>query len=480
MFSEKPPKTKLPKLTKKQKREEKKRKQEQKRRFNAHSHVEREIKYGELTRKRCERKWRRLLLSISIPRCQEEILYAWHNFERIVDSKDFVISLLMDELNDAEDQYMTNIRQHISNIDKLIDVFKDRLAELNYDFKKSIDDYIEEGKEISEKIRAKYAEDELHFKTILFALEKQRESYEQEVKGEFAVKLQDMNNAFKIDIFDMWNKRDQYFTNLFNETKHALNDFYKSTQQKKTEHDALFSQDTVMADIQRQQLEKIIKMYFTIQRLKEKYLKLKEKNSKNLALLLRRKMYFLKYYEMFDAVLKRTMRFFKNLTITFVCNTNETLNIMEKVLKKMTIILKLVTECRKLETQGEKILCFPLNNPCKIRDEKYITTRKLNCNFDYSSTKIFWKKVALADAVRLELIEERNKLRRENTFLKNQIFNYCHCLNCPAYSDTANKDLINEERTTQEERIETEIKEIAFSQSAGLIIRNSRKSGFDF
>jgi hypothetical protein len=123
---------------KKQKKLERKLRKAEKKKQLKRDHLAREVKYGQLTIQRYEKDWRAMLIKVALPRMRQELEFAWHNFERVVDCKDFTISLLMDELRDAEEQYMHNFRAHSENIDKLMGIYLDRLDELKLDYESEV------------------------------------------------------------------------------------------------------------------------------------------------------------------------------------------------------------------------------------------------------------------------------------------------------------------------------------------------------
>lgn len=118
-----------------QKRALKKQQQIEKKKQLKRDVLTRELQYSDLTVRRHEKEWKKMLIQISLPEMKNELLLAWHNFERIIDCKDFVISLLMDEIREAEEQYMMNCKNHIEHIDKMIDLFRETMEEMhsNYD-----------------------------------------------------------------------------------------------------------------------------------------------------------------------------------------------------------------------------------------------------------------------------------------------------------------------------------------------------------
>lgn len=123
---------------KKQKKIERKLRIAEKKKQIKRDHLEREVKYGRLTVQKYEKNWREMLIKVALPRMRDELEFAWHNFERVVDCKDFTISLLMDEIKDAEEQYMYNFRAHSENLEKLLWLFHDRLEELKADFEAEV------------------------------------------------------------------------------------------------------------------------------------------------------------------------------------------------------------------------------------------------------------------------------------------------------------------------------------------------------
>lgn len=137
-----PPKPKLTpeerKALKAAKKAEKKQKLIEKKKQVRRDYLGREVKYGELTLKKHEKEWRQMLINLALPKMREDLEFAWHNFERVVDCKDFVISLLMDELKDAEEQYLMNNRNHAEHIDKLIDMFRVQIEEIHHDYENRV------------------------------------------------------------------------------------------------------------------------------------------------------------------------------------------------------------------------------------------------------------------------------------------------------------------------------------------------------
>ena len=60
------------------------------------------------------------------------------NHEREVDMKDAIIQMLDRDLDEAEEQYQTGHRSHTLNIDTLVDLFQQKVQQLEYEFEASL------------------------------------------------------------------------------------------------------------------------------------------------------------------------------------------------------------------------------------------------------------------------------------------------------------------------------------------------------
>lgn len=414
-------------------REEKKKRKELEKRQAHHGYISREIIYGDVTKKRCEKRWRKLLISITLPRLREELSYAWHTFERIIDSKDYIISLYMDEIREAEEQYMKNIRQHVEHIDRLLLYFRERIEEMNSVFKKSISNLIQEEKNIIGGVMEMQMENETYFKTIIFALHEQRKQYEGNIKGDLIAKLEDEKNIFKMNYLGMWDNLMEAFSGMLSYTGNFLIEFFYERKGRKITYKNLLAQDEAMKELIILQLKKINKMYEIIKKLKINYQNLEKKNNIRLSFLKGEKQYFHEYHASFKLALKEMMRYYKTNTCNLVCCTNTTLDYLEGLYKKGKKMLTLASMCAKFETQKEKLWPEPSECPLFHSKEQYIKVEENGSfeNNDDEGINMFWKKVALADIKRIYLVKEKELLENENRLLRKEIFKYCSCVNCP-------------------------------------------------
>ncbi|KAF2879834.1 hypothetical protein ILUMI_26361 [Ignelater luminosus] len=435
---------KKPKLTpeekkalKAQKAAERKRLAELKRRQLRHDYLSREIQYGELTVKRHEKKWKEMLVKISLPRMRADLQFAWHNFERIIDSKDFTISLLMDEIKAAEEQYMMNLRCHSENIDSLIIRFRDRLIELKQDSEAQIEAMRASAEDEIEEIKETAAESDEYLKTMLFGLEMAKKEQEKRVRGDYLSKIDEETTKYSDIIQNLRAGLERTFTKLWDDIKNFLKNYTTQTEERRKAYIMLSQQDTNLQKICSQQQIKLQDMQESIKKLKQQYASLQETEEQKIADLIQERQYFADaFWTLRTRLVADRALDASNLQILTV-ESNEATAFLKQIKKKGERLLELAAVCRKLETQEEKILPFPLRSSDGIKVAH--SDIKIDEYKNTSNLYLFWDRVAQADAVRHSINEEREFLRRENKILKMKIHSYCQCLECPIEETRSNK-----------------------------------------
>lgn len=131
-----PPKEK--KLSKKERKLEKQRKNQEKKCILLLEYLEREVKYGNVTRRKHERSWKELVMKVGLEKIRDDLEYTWQLFEWALDIKDCEISELMDELNHVNEQYSLTLQNHNMAIQGLLYTLRDDLKRQNDEFLVSV------------------------------------------------------------------------------------------------------------------------------------------------------------------------------------------------------------------------------------------------------------------------------------------------------------------------------------------------------
>ncbi|KAG5893054.1 hypothetical protein JTB14_014834 [Gonioctena quinquepunctata] len=414
-----------------EKRAERKVKQIERKKQLKRDQLYRELKYSSLTYKRHEKDWRQMLINIALPAMRDNLEFAWHNFERVIDCKDFTISLLMDELREAEEQYMMNHKNHIENIDKLIDFFHERVEELQDDNDRQISVMRQRFEEEIENEKDNCNENETYVKTILYILEVARKSQNQNVRAEYFSKLEEeetKNSQVTQRIKDMLDGK-QYI--IQTEIQEFLDNYHNQVRDRKKQHDLLKTHDEVLQKLLFNQLEKIRHAQEDIKRLRQKL----GDSQKILGTKLRDLESEQQFFNAAFSTLKKKLvedRKVDEIKInTLTVNYHDTLKVLEKLKEKGEQILHVSAVCRKLETLEEKILPFPI-----VIMKDIIKATIENVSGYEPSLQFFWQRVGQADASRYAVNEEREFLKTENEILKMKLHRYCQCLKCPALKNS--------------------------------------------
>lgn len=434
---------------KKAKKAEKKRlaalKREERKRQIVHDELDREIKYGALTVKMHEAKWKKMLIKISLPKIREQLIYDWQTFMRVIDAKDFTISLRMDELDMAEEQHMRLLREHVESIEKHMKLCTGLLEDLRADFDKDLEDLLGAANVQTEMLTKSFQEDELLMRVILYALGCIRRENEKFLRGDFISKYDEEASRYQDVLMLEKGRRENWFSNILNETTGFINVFMAETKQRRKEYNELYAQDLEIREANAERLMKIMKMINRVRRLKLKFEVIHKEREVLLNELRMRKNFFKGIFEEFKAIVleqnHKLTQFFINLTHSY----GEFFDFLKKFEKKGRDILRMYSLCMKLETECEKVFPLPLMNPCMTKKEEKHMRQEMETAVDdicvphdkfggeLPGLVTFWNKVAQANLVLVQLLEERCCLEAENARLRRSIHKYCQCLQCPSF-----------------------------------------------
>jgi len=194
-------------------KERKRREAEQRAEKLKKDHLMREIKLGALNTKRYRTLWREMMIRIKMPQIVEDVEIAWHNFERALDIKDYRsacisflkdffwneiylhilkkcfyfmlhrISLLMDELAEAEEQYQKNIRSHAETIDCLLRMYAERMDREDRNYRKILNNSLDQMDHEINEIHYQQNEDEILLHSITRGIELQLEESLNNIKS---------------------------------------------------------------------------------------------------------------------------------------------------------------------------------------------------------------------------------------------------------------------------------------------------------
>ena len=105
---------------------------------------EAEEKCSKLNRLKILNQWRKLMRLVKVEDLRKEIEVISQNHEREVDRKDAIIQVLDRDLEDSEEQYQTAHRAHLVMVDRLVDLHNSKLAGIELEFEKDMQELMDE------------------------------------------------------------------------------------------------------------------------------------------------------------------------------------------------------------------------------------------------------------------------------------------------------------------------------------------------
>ncbi|RZC38943.1 hypothetical protein BDFB_007696 [Asbolus verrucosus] len=440
-----------PKLTpeerkelKKQKKLEKQQRKEETKRQIQRDHFRREIQYGELIYRKHEKEWRRMLMKVTLPRMREELEYAWHSFERVIDNKDFTISLLMDEIKDAEEQYMHNFRNHLENVDKLVARFSDRLADFKIEYGAGVQKLQNKCDSDVENMRDVNKENMNYLKTMLYKLELEKRQQERITRAEYFSRLDEVEVKNQLLLQKLKAHLEKKYQTIFENMHSFIANYIRQQKERKKEYKEYKIADDAIQELISLQVNQMKKLYDTLRHLRQKFRDVKQSTERKLVDLQAERQYFAQSYRLLKTHLANDQEtdFTKMANLSRMCAG--IYNDLEKLKKKGETILKIAAICRKMETQKEKILAFPKDDVkifLKIQlfkdEEEEEDTKGI-----IKEMRLFWERIGQAYGVYYALKREKAFLVEENQLFIDTHNAYCEKLAYPTIKNYRRKTAI--------------------------------------
>lgn len=399
-----------------------------------HNYLQREIHYGYLTKKNHEKEWNHMLTKATLPKIRDDLEFAWQYFERVMDVKDFTISLHMDEVDFAQEQYMMSNRRQFEDIEQVMHLFKDHLKDIQADFDQNVSELRAEAFDAATFLKNNYHEDEVFFKIIRYGLEQIGKEFEKNVKGNFLVKFDEEAHRYEEQTFLHATNLQRIYDIWFVEASKFVKNVFESTKGRRVDYFRLLLQDQSLKEIQIAQTHRIMLMQKKIKKSKDRFLNLQKIKIRKINSLKSQKVFLTEIYLEIKNMLMTQNAKFKKMFEELTTKSNYLLDCLMKFQKKGEQALQIVSMNRKFEREKEHVLPFPRNKPCDMEEEhlEYKDVLMQAGLHKYAELRYFWIKVGNVARSEQQLQQEKEYLIQENKKLKKAILSHCKCLSCPS------------------------------------------------
>ncbi|XP_024940133.1 dynein regulatory complex subunit 2-like isoform X2 [Cephus cinctus] len=395
---------------------------EERQRFLKREHLRREVELGALNIKRFKRRWREMAMRAKMPVIKENLEVAWHTFDRTLDIKNYSISILMDALDEAEEQYLTNERAHIENIDKLMKLYGVKLQNEEMKYQNQLQDILDAANVENERISYEYKEEEVFFQDIMKVMKHRLDELLNNIKSMTISKVnelaEDNDNSRRI----ARNVLEKQIAKLRHRLRRVLTHYQKSTDNRRKMYISVKTKDDEERTIIAKQVVRTGILFETIRKLKEKITTFRANANKDVFEIASEHAFFHSAYWMAKNRFLLETNIDKNQLTIITSHYNRTMQHLQRLITKGEYLLVMIQTCRKYETQDEKILPFS----AQVVFDDHIEKELVSLDWDKSREVIdnirnleqFWRRAGMAQITTTELRMERDKLKLESRHLR--------------------------------------------------------------
>merc|ERR1719181_193806 len=147
--------------------------------------MDREAKFASVNRLKILNQWRKLMRLVKVEDLRKDIEIISQHHERQVDRKDAIIQVLDRDLEDSEEQYQTALRAHLLVFDRLIDLHNSKLAGIELEFEKDLQELMDEFGMERYEITGSHARHKKEQLDIMATMEDEFNKAEDDARQEF-------------------------------------------------------------------------------------------------------------------------------------------------------------------------------------------------------------------------------------------------------------------------------------------------------
>lgn len=384
-----------------------------------------EEQFTKLNQAKLTHYWRTIMRETKSKELKRTIEILSQTFERIMDRKESIIKTLVADLSEADEQHLMALRAHLQNVDILIDLQNQRLHQLKINYEKELHSLIEEFIKEENLTKQQHDKQVNDLKDIFVALDSTYTAKTHEAVIDQTSLKDDLKNKSLEEKHTLRINLENKVNSLWSEFKQTSNQYTTTTNEKKIFFENLKTKDQrSTAEIQLH-LNKIQKINENISIIKRHILKIsKEYEEKNYYLKKERDKLIGRFQILKIQINKLHDLQYEKL-IQMSIESEEAIKKVQCLLEKAEKIIKLGEQCRKYETEEEKVT--PFYSSSLSAEEESIVQESFEKEQNEEMMKIlkrclplemFWKRYNKVQLDRLAIMKEYNMLEQENIQLK--------------------------------------------------------------
>ncbi|KAI3382588.1 hypothetical protein SNEBB_002255 [Seison nebaliae] len=387
--------------------------------------LEKEEKFTGFNQHKLTQQWRSIMREAKTKELQKDIQILSQTFERILDRKDSVISLLTREIEEAEEQFEMVVGSHRCMLDTIETNHTSRLDLYGKHYESSVYNLLKDFDSYHRRMTNEHNSRMEQLQQINYAMDQQQYEYNEEeraniyaLKDEIRTRNLEAKNQLKLQL-------ESQIEQLWNQFHVVTKNYQDATEGRKKTFEELGAKDEKSAKKIEMQSEKLKKLFEQINGYKSKLL-LNSKEAESLQTLFRenKDLMSTQFHE-----LKQQMKWSECLMSErlkeVAVSSSTAYNVLEKFLDIGRSILKLAEMARKNEMESEKLLPFyneslTANELAGVKEHRLRKTSSLSNMYNANDEMMesFWKRYNHVELHVLTEREERHRLTDENRRLK--------------------------------------------------------------
>ncbi|KAA0198296.1 Coiled-coil domain-containing protein 65 [Fasciolopsis buskii] len=393
--------------------------------------LEKEEKVTRMNQFKLIHHWRAIMREAKSTELKKDIDILSQTFERIIDRKDSIIKTLIKDLNEAEEQHMMSLRFHMDNVDRLIELQNDRLKKLRLDYETELQMLTREFGQEEEFLIAQHNKQLDDLKDIFVALDSTYTAKEADAKTEHHSMKDELKNRNLEDKHALRISLETKVNHLWSDFKTALNQYNKVTDEKISFFENLKAKDEKSAmeiEMQMRKLQRVAEHIAICKRRMARVSKEFEEKNKHLK---DEREKLVGHFQDLKTQLSKLRESQHEKLVKMSLESGAATKRVQKLLGKAEKIIKLAEQCRKYETEEEKVVPFYLSSLTEEEEEAVNGAFHVEGDEELSAIlrrcaplEMFWRRFNKVQLDRLAINKERDLLRQENMQLRSLLKQY--------------------------------------------------------
>ncbi|XP_066246793.1 dynein regulatory complex subunit 2 [Euwallacea similis] len=133
--------------------------------------IKKEETFSRLNLAKINQNWHQIMRKIKVKEMKEEVDYLKNLIERVLEDKNKRIDNLMNELEEAEEQYSNNFNSHSIHLDIIIENQNDYVNKLQSQYQEELDDLLDQAQKEKNTISQSAESEARYLKTVIYGQE---------------------------------------------------------------------------------------------------------------------------------------------------------------------------------------------------------------------------------------------------------------------------------------------------------------------